>query len=322
MTPARLFRESSILIYDLFLWLYWFPLRKILKAFPLRASYAFSSSIARLASHFFPGLRKDLSYDISKILPDRYNHRELSHVAKRSIEINLNRHLEDLFLGCVTKEFLNEIVAVEGKQFLDQSQQRGKGTIILLSHFGSFLMVLPALAFMGYPTNQLVGPPLLEGQRKIYQKIFQAREREYSALPVRFLRSDLHMKQVFKVLKNNECLAIAFDGREGYSWITVNFLSRKSYFSAGPVKLAHKTGATILPTFIVRQRDGSHKLIFEKPFVLMNTPDKKDFLLLNTQRLAQIFEKYIREYPTHFVMVIHSIAAKAKEGAITKPLLI
>jgi len=48
----------------------------------------------------------------------------------------------------------------------------------------------------------------------------------------------------------------------------VDFFGRKAATATGPVILAMRTGAAILPCFIIRQPDDTHKIIFEPPFEL------------------------------------------------------
>lgn len=312
-------RKLKNSIFDLFLWFLWFPLRIILNLFPIKISYKLSCLIGQLSSYFLYSLKMKVAHELQNIFSDYYSKNEIIRIARMSIEIDLKRRIEELLLGQFTKDFIDEIISVDGKEFLEQSVKRGKGTIILLSHFGSYLFPLPILAFMGYRVNQLGGPPMLKSRSSIHKHIFSVKQKEYSNLPIKFLRSDLHMRAVIEKLNNNELVAIAFDGRESSSWSCVKFFNRDAYFASGVIKFAKKTGATILPTFIIRQKNDSHRLFFTNPFELQYDQNNENFLINNTQKLAEIFEKYISEYPSHFSMIMYIIKKRTEMGIIQKP---
>ena len=80
--------------------------------------------------------------------------------------------------------------------------------------------------------------------------------------------------------------------------------------------MARKTGATLLPTFIVRDRFNHHRLIFEKPVQLVEPLQDNDFIGSNMQNIAKIFEEKIRSYPCHFAMIMYINKKRAAQGSI------
>jgi KDO2-lipid IV(A) lauroyltransferase len=214
----------------------------------------------------------------------------------------------------LTKIHLEKMVTIKGLEHLDIVLQDGKGAIIQLAHFGSFLLILPALGFLGYPINQLAGKPEVEFQRPIYKWIFELRKEDYAALPINFIHVDQSIRPVINALKRNELVAMALDGRDGNDFTTVQFMGRSANFLTGSLRLASVTGAQILPTFIVRQPDDSYRLTIEKPFVLEQYDNKHELLNKNMERLVALFEKYIIKYPDHFMMTIKVMSDKQKQG--------
>jgi KDO2-lipid IV(A) lauroyltransferase len=152
--------------------------------------------------------------------------------------------------------------------------------------------------------------------------IFEIREKEYKSLPVRFLRSDLSLKDALMALKRNELVAIAFDGRIGENWVQIEFCGNEINIAPGPVKFAMKTGATILPTFIVTNPDNTHKLIFEKAMVLEKLDGKEMSVKMNLQKISDIFEKYIVNYPSHFGMILTIIRKRIEKGILKTPFFV
>jgi KDO2-lipid IV(A) lauroyltransferase len=66
------------------------------------------------------------------------------------------------------------------------------------------------------------------------------------------------------------------------------------------VVLAQRTKATLLPCFILRQPDDTHKIIFEPALDLKEGKDSRETILINIQRLTGIIESYIRRYPVEW----------------------
>ena len=65
----------------------------------------------------------------------------------------------------------------------------------------------------------------------------------------------------------------------------------------GPTALSLRTGAKIVPMFIIRQPDHTHQLIIDPPFTLEITEDRERDIRINAKRLTEIIESYVRRYP-------------------------
>ncbi len=307
----------TVFIKDMVLWFVWVLLRPLIWFIPLKLLYQMASLCA-YGFYFFAGEKKMMIEELQKIFKDKSSE-EIKQIAMQSFVMYFKRQVENIIYGRLTKGYLEKMVSIEGIENLKNAVGEGKGVIILLSHFGSHLLVLPALAFKGYRINQIAGPPVVE--RPINQKIFEIRKRDSTRLPITFLSSDQSLRSVFKALKNNELVAIAFDGRVGNKWIPVKMFNMKAMVSPGPVRIAIKTGATIIPTFIIRNSDNTHRLILEPPFELEFYEDEERILSANLQRLAEIFERYIQRFPCHYGMILQIMRERARSGVIDFSLL-
>ncbi|MEO5361070.1 MAG: lysophospholipid acyltransferase family protein [Nitrospirota bacterium] len=305
-------------LFDIGMWFFWFPLRAIAKRLPLKATYAATRVLAFVVCNFYKEFKEKIKEQLVLIVPDKDNLKELDRLSEETIVYDLKRRMEELLLGTLSKETIGRIVTFEGFENLSESVAKGKGTIILLSHFGSFFMILPALAFKGYPVSQIVGPSPY--RNKIQKMILRARHNENTKLPVNFIFSEHGLRPVFSALKNNELIAMALDGRAGDIWVDVRFFNRTAHFSRGILKLAIQTGASILPTYIIRQQDDTHKLVFERPIYTENLSKDIDTMTEYTQRLVSILEGYVARYPSHFAMIMTIVAENVRKGIYKKPL--
>ena len=301
------------------LWLFWFPFRRIVQAIPRRVGYAIASTGGFAIYYLARDLRRTTCEEVGKCLGISPADPMAKTAARQSFIMEVKRRFEDLILGTLTKKDIEEMVKIEGIENLDAALLKGKGVIILLSHFGSFLMILPVLGFRGYKINQLGGPPLIEQLGYVHKMIFEMSEKEYSVLPVNFLRSDFALKDAHLALKRNELIAIAFDGRIGNSWVETEFCGNKVNVAPGPVKFAMKTGATILPTFIVRNSDNTHRLIIEKAVSVEDQEARELTVKVNLQKISNIFGEYIVKYPSHFGMILTIIRKRIEKGIVKMP---
>ena len=79
-----------------------------------------------------------------------------------------------------------------------------------------------------------------------------------------------------------------------------------------PVVLAQRTKAAIIPCFIIRQADDSHRIVFESPFALKQGGSPQETVILNIQRLTDIIESYIRRYPAEWGWIHRRWKSKPK----------
>ncbi len=270
-------------------------------------------------------LRRDRTLmvrELSKLLgrTSSLTQKEIEKIARKGFHVFIKRQMENLYWGRLNADLIERIVSIEGREHLDGVLSKGRGAILVTAHFGSLLLPPFALGFKGYRVNQIAGPPLVEKQRLVHRKIFALRAKESERLPLKFIVIGSSMRPVFNLLKNNEILFIAFDGREANNMVPVDFFGHAAYFSPGPFKLSLATKAPILPAFIVRRSDDTHRLIIGPPFELEWADDKEKMLEVNTAKFAKIFEGYIAKYPCHYAMTLMRMEALIQEGALKSSL--
>lgn len=255
--------------------------------------------------YFNRNLREMTKKEIALLFGKRYEGVRLDNLTRRSIEHFYSRNLETFFFGVLTREGISEILEVDGIENLEAALSRGKGVILLISHFGSFMLPLPFLGFQGFKVNQITGKQL--HRSIIEERIWAWRKREADKLPVKFIQADKFLRPIYNALKDNEIVAIAFDGRDGLKLVPTTFFERTALFSAGPFELARRTGSAILPAFVIRKKDLTHRLVFEPLFGLSDDPNKERALRYDTGKFAKLFADYIERYPCHFGWLLFKI---------------
>lgn len=218
---------------------------------------------------------------------------EIAAIAKACFN-NLGKGMIELIYFMAHPHMIKERVSFQGKEYLDEAFRQGLGVIAISAHFGNFPLMLLRCAQEEYPTNVIIRPAR---DTKIEEYFVTQRTR----LGLRTIYSQPRKDCVeasLKALRNNEFLFIPLDQNFGSAGgVFVDFFGQKAATATGPAVFAMRTNAPLLPMFIVRQRDDTHKIIIEPPLPLQEGADDKEIIFLTTTRITQIIERYIRKYP-------------------------
>jgi len=191
---------------------------------------------------------------------------------------------------------IGNLVTLEGRQNVEETLKKGKGGIILTAHIGNWELVGATFPLIGYPSNTIVRPEKLQ---KLDEWVNKRREKT----GLKCIGRGASIKSALQCLKRNELLGILADVDTKVDGVFVDFFGRPAYTPRGPVNIALKTGCALLPTFIIRQKDDTHKIIVEKAIKLKITDDTEEDIRFNTAVFTKIIESYIRKYPEQWIWV-------------------
>jgi len=187
-----------------------------------------------------------------------------------------------------------EIVVFEGKAHIDRALAQGRGAIILTGHFGNWELLAASLVAQVAPLS----PIARRVRSKRLDLLVRACRQKAGYLSI---DRDSATRDALRCLRRNELLGLLADVDTNVDGVFVDFFGRPAHTPYSPVAIALKTGATILPTFIVRQPDDSHCVIVEPPLVLKKTGNREQDFLVNTQNFTEIIESYVRRYPEQWI---------------------
>lgn len=210
---------------------------------------------------------------------------------------------------------------VEGMDNLRDVLKLGRGAMLLFAHYGNNQMIMPAIGYRGYRMSQISASPLV-WMEKLPNKRFSAMDRRAlqirhdheQSLPVEHINVFGSLKAAFKCLKGNNVLGIAIDGGGGDERVAVDFLGRRALFSTGAIKLAMKTGCAVLPTVMLRDEDGTSRMIVESPLELDHGLPELDRVRDNTMRYIERFEPYVLKYPGNYLNFLALRSFMTNEG--------
>ena len=181
----------------------------------------------------------------------------------------------------------------EGKEHIDAAIARGKGTLILTAHLGNWEMGGIFLSLMGYSLTVITAPDVEERLHT-----YRVRLRHEQKIKVVTLDDSLASSlAVLKALQANELVALLGDRDLFGKGIPVDFFGQRVFFPIGPALLGYLSEAALIPTFVLMDRDDRYRCIAEPPIDLLRSGNRDRDLAENTQRIAAVFEKFIRRDP-------------------------
>jgi KDO2-lipid IV(A) lauroyltransferase len=103
-------------------------------------------------------------------------------------------------------------------------------------------------------------------------------------------------------LKRNRPIAILLDQNvDWYEGVFVKFFGEWACTNKGLAILARKTGAPVVPVFLVRKAEGGYRLVFEPEVALPRSGDKIKDIEESTAIFTRIIERYVRQHPDHWL---------------------
>ena len=84
--------------------------------------------------------------------------------------------------------------------------------------------------------------------------------------------------------------------------IKINFFEKETRpcIPKGPVKLALRTGAKIIPGFVIRDKRNHHTIIFKEPIEISRTGDEKEDSRRTMENFFAVFEEIVKKYPSQW----------------------
>lgn len=231
---------------------------------------------------------KTIRNNVSTVLNLNINDKEIHRIANR-IFINWAKNIVDFLKHpIISKEKLKQRVEIEGLEHLDNALKKGKGVVIFSAHIGNFEWGACRIALEGY---KIWGLSLVR-KNKLVGKFFES-NRLSKGLKTLYIN---RMLNVFRMLKNNEIVAIPSDwDPTGQATRPFKFFGKTAYLPTGALMIALKSGATLIPSFIWKKDKYNHFQIVEKPIDLIREGDKETLINKNMEKVLEVMEKYIRD---------------------------
>ena len=190
-------------------------------------------------------------------------------------------------------------VTIEGADRLRAALDAGHGVLLWSAHFGNWELAAAALARGGFEVSALARAHRDPG----LERFFDATRR---AAGVRVVARCPGAREARRVLRGHGLLALLGDRRFGVGGRAVPFFGLPARLPAAPLALARRTGAALVPGFVVRTSPGRYRVQVEPA---VTAPG--DGAL---EALAATLERYVRAHPEQWY-VFEPVWDDARPGA-------
>ncbi|KPK96624.1 MAG: hypothetical protein AMJ95_13150 [Omnitrophica WOR_2 bacterium SM23_72] len=261
---------------------------------PLKLGYFISIVFSSIHYIFANKDRAAVKGNLKAIFPDKPD-REIRGI-RLHMAWNFAKYLVDFFrFEKLDKEYVKKHMHIKNIDNFNHAMTKGKGVVVLTAHLGNWELGGIVIALMGYPFWVVA---LAHKHKKVNRFFNHQRESK----GVKVVPLGKAVKACINALNNNELIGLVGDRDFTEKGIVVNFFGKPAIFPQGPAALSLKTGAPIVPGFMLRNKDDSYTLFIEKPIEFTPSGDKEKDLRELIQRYIIIFEDYIRRYPDQWYM--------------------
>lgn len=262
---------------------------------PLKLSYKVAVFFSDINYVFAGKDRRDITENLKIIFPEK-DSRQI-RVIRRQIFRNFAKYLVDFFrFSKLNIDYIEKNIKIENIKYIDEALSRGKGVIIVTAHLGNWELGGVVVSQLGYPFWAVALPH----KHKKVDEFFNS-QRESKGLKV--IPLGRAVRACVNVLKENMVLALVGDRDFTGKGMVLDFFGKPTIFPEGAAVFSLKTGAPIIPGFMMRNDDDSFTLSFEKPIEMnMENKDKPTNLKKIMSYYNSIFEEYIRKHPSQWYM--------------------
>ncbi len=256
-------------------------------------------SLLGIAGYLVSGNRLTALSNLEIAFGKTMNRRRARQITLKTFQ-DMGRSMFEVFSAARLKpDEIKEMVPIEGAKNLEKVLSRGKGVVGFSGHLGNFALIGPRMAVSGYSFNYILRFPesrIMNSYAEMFSRLIRylACRLKVGLIPAN--NKVVCVRQSLRRLKSNEIVCILGDQNK-VDGIRVDFFGRPAGTAEGPVVLAMKSGAGIVPMFSFRKPCGAQYLVIEPEFKLDVSGDYNRDVFLNTARLSRMIEARVSAQP-------------------------
>ncbi len=239
--------------------------------------------------------RKIIDFNLRLAFPD------MTDEERRALARGVTRHfsrsaLDAIRLRRLSPEDLLAAVDIDGWDNVERALSHGRGVFFLTAHIGSWeiaalvigLKIEAGLSVVNRPLDN----PLLEAELDRLRKLYGNHV---------FGKHSI-VREVLAQLKKGGGVGILIDQRvREHLGVEVPFFGHPAWTPGILARLARKTGAPVVPTFVFSDRPGHYRLRCDEPLVVDDLSDSELEVVPLTTRYLAVLEAAIRENPDQWL---------------------
>lgn len=278
-------------------------LHLLLRSFGLRGLYRFGTLFSRIeyTINFSrrARFRKTLRSILGETLPRA---RENAFVRRHFRRTRCDKLFYVVYDKVPARKKLSRI-RFHGQEHLDAALERGNGVYLAMSHHGSHHIMAILLAILGHRVTGIRDRK--EGVMRSYmQQVVGPKLEEFHR--VSMLYADDFPREIFRCFRKNQLVLSALDANRTRGAQLrrheVEIFGEKRQFLSGPIQIAQRCGATILPAFLVSRANYYYRIVLEPPISVPGEAGADDLGVV-LQRYADAVAAHLRAHPDHLSRV-------------------
>jgi len=259
-----------------------------------KAAFKLFEKLGQFSYYVLADARNKMIAHLTIAFGNQKSAKAIRKMAKESF-VNLGRNAVDAIrLPIYSLKDLEKIVVAEGLDVFDRIRADGRSIILITGHIGSWEVLAGYLAMKGYPLYA-VGARLYDP--RLNRLLLKVRK-SGGYINVPRGGSSKYLRQI---LNRPNLLGLLIDQDTRVAGTFVNFFGKPAYTPVGPVILAAKTGAALVPAYIHLNDTYTHRIRIFPELEMTSTGNKREDVTRNTQRLTEMIEDFIRTVPTQWV---------------------
>jgi KDO2-lipid IV(A) lauroyltransferase len=271
-------------------------LYRLIPRLPLRASYFIARALSALLVRLLTRQRKTVLGNLEVAFGSSLGEDEKNRIARSMADNMIKSFFECLYLASPFHGRIEGGAVLEGKEHLDRALARGKGVIAVSAHFGNFINLGSFMVRAHYPFHMVLRDPPSEPIARVFRFFRRKAGQQWiSTTP-----SAQCQRRILSSLRSNGIICIIADEYRRHGGIPVDFFGHPVPTAAGPALLSLRTGAALLPLFVVRQQDDTHRVVIDPPLAYEPTGNRDADIRNLTALFTERIEHYVRRYPAQW----------------------
>jgi len=197
-----------------------------------------------------------------------------------------------------TPENTQNLIRYEGLENFLEAEARGKGVLILTGHLGAWELSSFYHSLMGHPMGMVI--------RRLDNRLLDGFVNRIRCLHGnKVLHKDDFARGLITAMRAGETVGILMDtNMTPPAGVFVEFFGRAACTASGLARVALKTGAAVVPGFLVWEAaESRYVLHFGKQISLPDTGDAEADIVSLTQLCTSVIESWVRRYPDQWLWI-------------------
>lgn len=285
------------MIADFFIILLIKTFQRFLLCLPERFKYTTGILLGRLGYYLLKNRRHIALSNLKRVFKD-LNEKEIRIIARRCFERFGINFVELLLIPYLDKSKYTEHFSIENRNYIDYALEMNKGILAIVFHYSNWEIMGIASTLLNHDVVALARP--LKRHRRLNDFLNSLR----SSTGLKVIPNKWTGKTIMRLLRENKIVALLADQREKRSkGVLVDFFGEKVSTNKGPVILAMKTGAPVIPVYLSRKGFLKYSVVCGKPIDIERKGDVEGLIESNTRKLNAFLESIIIEAPEEWFWV-------------------